>query len=53
LTQTLAEQGFSSEKEKQLSYLLYDLINYFTAEMKALRWLRTADCVKFIDEVVA
>ncbi|PLP23136.1 hypothetical protein CWM92_24815, partial [Klebsiella michiganensis] len=24
LTQTLAEQGFSSEKEKQLSYLLYD-----------------------------
>jgi hypothetical protein len=36
-----------------LSYLLYDLINYFTAEMKAPRWLRTADCVKFIDEVVA
>ena len=49
LTQTLAEQGFSSEKEKQLSYLLYDLINYFAAEMKAPRWLRTADGVKFID----
>lgn len=32
LTQTLAEQGFSSEKEKQLSYLLYDLINYFAAK---------------------
>ncbi|WP_139538548.1 hypothetical protein [Klebsiella spallanzanii] len=49
LTQTLAEQGFSSEKEKQLSYLLYDLINYFAAEMKAPRWLCTADGVKFID----
>ncbi|MBW5930945.1 hypothetical protein [Klebsiella grimontii] len=49
LTQTLAEQGFSSEKEIQLSYLLYDLINYFAAEMKAPRWLRTADGVKFID----
>ncbi|EBR3471585.1 TPA: hypothetical protein G8N71_001121 [Salmonella enterica] len=49
LTQTLAEQGFSSEKEKQLSYLLYDLINYFAAEMKAPRWLRTVDGVKFID----
>ncbi|HCB4516391.1 TPA: hypothetical protein MZO83_000391 [Salmonella enterica] len=53
LTQTLAEQGFSSEKEKQLSCLLYDLINYFAAEMKAPRWLRTADGVKFIDEVAA
>ena len=53
LTQTLAEQGFSYEKEKQLSYLLYDLINYFAAEMKAPRWLRTADGVKFIDEVAA
>ena len=49
LTQTLAEQGFSSEKEKQLSYLLYDLINYFAAEMKAPRWLHAADGVKFID----
>ena len=53
LTQTLAEQGFSSEKEKQLSYLLYDLINYFAAEMKAPRWLRTADGVKLIGEVMA
>jgi hypothetical protein len=29
--------------------LLYDLINYFAAEMKAPRWLRTVDGVKFID----
>ncbi|SQI21035.1 Uncharacterised protein [Salmonella enterica subsp. arizonae] len=35
LTQTLAGQGFSSETEKFLSWLLYDLINYFAAEMKA------------------
>lgn len=53
LTQTLAEQGFSSGKEKQLSYLLYDLINYFAAEMKAPRWLRTSEGVKFIGEVTA
>ncbi|EHO4924059.1 hypothetical protein KLQ23_000250 [Salmonella enterica subsp. enterica serovar Corvallis] len=51
LTQTLAGQGFSSETEKFLSWLLYDLINYFAAEMKAPRWLRTAGGVKFIDGV--
>ncbi|EBX5569855.1 hypothetical protein ACLD4K_16975 [Salmonella sp. 741265055_HSA] len=53
LTQTLTGQGFSSETEKYLSWLLYDLINYFAAEMKAPRWLRTDDGVKFIDEVAA
>ncbi|AZS97092.1 hypothetical protein [Salmonella enterica] len=53
LTQTLAGQGFSSETEKFLSWLLYDLINYFAAEMKAPRWLRTADGLKFIDGVAA
>ncbi|HCL5074341.1 TPA: hypothetical protein N2F43_003674 [Salmonella enterica] len=53
LTQTLAGQGFSSETEKHLSGLLYELINYFTAEMKAPRWLRTANGVKLIDEVAA
>ncbi|EDF8720159.1 hypothetical protein GYD59_004390 [Salmonella enterica] len=53
LTQTLAGQGFSSETEKYLSWLLYDLINYFAAEMKAPRWLRTPDGVKFIDGVAA
>lgn len=50
LTQTLEGQGFSSETEKQLNCLLYDLINYFAAEMKAPRWLRTASGVKCIDE---
>lgn len=51
LAQTLAGQGFSSETGKYLSWLLYDLINYFAAEMKAPRWLRTADGVRFIDEL--
>ncbi|EBO9258168.1 hypothetical protein R258_05585 [Salmonella enterica] len=53
LTQTLAGQGFSSETEKLLSWLLYDLVSYFAAEMKAPRWLRTAEGVKFIDGVAA
>ncbi|EJH1735995.1 hypothetical protein NCT62_002588 [Escherichia coli] len=51
LTQTLSGLGFASETEKHLSWLLYDLINYFAAEMKAPRWLRNADGVKFIDGV--
>ncbi|OFS11945.1 hypothetical protein [Hafnia sp. HMSC23F03] len=49
LTQILAGQDFSSETEKHLIGLLYDLINYFVAEMKAPRWVRTADGVKLID----
>jgi len=48
-----AGQGFYSEMEKHLSCLLYELIKYFAAEMIASRWLRTADGVKFIDEVTA
>lgn len=51
LTQILAGQDFSSETEKHLTGLLYDLINYFAAEMKAPRWIRTADGVKLIDGV--
>lgn len=51
ITQSLSGLGFASETEKYLSWLLYDLINYFIAEMKAPRWLRTADGVKFIDGV--
>lgn len=53
LTQMLAGQSFYSEMEKYLSCLLYELIKYFAAEMIAPRWLRTADGVKFIDEVTA
>ncbi|EJE9658090.1 hypothetical protein M5796_004446 [Salmonella enterica] len=51
ITQNLSGLGFASETEKYLSWLLYDLINYFAAEMKAPRWLRTAGGMKFIDGV--
>ncbi|MBS1207495.1 MAG: hypothetical protein H6R25_4394 [Proteobacteria bacterium] len=51
ITQTLSGHGFASDTEKHLSGLLCDLINYFAAEMKAPRWLRTASGVKFIDGV--
>ena len=53
LTQTLSGQGFTSETEKYLSWLLFDLIHHFAAEMKAPRWIRTAEGVRFIDEVAA
>ncbi|EDS4736996.1 hypothetical protein B0C58_002943 [Salmonella enterica subsp. enterica serovar Oranienburg] len=53
LTQTLTARGLSAETEEQLGWLLYGLTHYFTAEMKAPRWIRTADGVKFIDEVMA
>jgi hypothetical protein len=32
---------------------LCDLILYFSAEITVPRWIRTADGVKFIDEVAA
>lgn len=48
LTETLAGQGIASETGKQLSGLLYDLINLFVAEMKAPRWLRTAEGLKLL-----
>lgn len=48
LTETLAGQGFASDAEKQLGWLLYELINLFAEEMKAPRWLRTAEGLKLI-----
>ncbi|ATN01501.1 hypothetical protein CRN77_17960 [Proteus vulgaris] len=52
LTQFLAELGFSSEKGKSLIWLLNDLINYFVAEMRAPRWLRTINGVEPLDKVM-
>lgn len=48
LTETLAGQGLASETQKQLSWLLYELTRLFTAEIKAPRWLRTADGLKLL-----
>ncbi|WP_437891393.1 hypothetical protein [Phytobacter sp. V91] len=49
LTRILSGQGADFETEKYLSWLLFDLVSYFAAEMKAPRWLRTAEGVKLID----
>ncbi len=53
LTQILTTQGLLPETRNYLSCLLCDLILYFSAEITAPRWIRTADGVKFIDEVAA
>ncbi|HEY2451471.1 MAG TPA: hypothetical protein VGI71_02400 [Scandinavium sp.] len=53
LTQVLINRALSPENEKNLSGLLFELVCYFAAEMKAPRWLRTEGGVKFIDEVTA
>jgi hypothetical protein len=42
-------QGLLPEIRNYLGCLLYDLIHYFSDEITAPRWLRTADGVKFID----
>ncbi|WP_189315191.1 hypothetical protein [Pectobacterium peruviense] len=36
---------------RTLTVLLGELVRYFAAGLKAPRWIRTADGVKFIDEV--
>ncbi|EDH6254531.1 hypothetical protein CB335_12025 [Salmonella enterica subsp. enterica serovar Amoutive] len=53
MTQVLVGQGLLPETRNYLGCLLYDLIHYFSDEITAPRWLRTADGVKFIDEVTA
>lgn len=53
LTQILTTQGLLPETRNYLSCLLLELILYFSAEITAPRWIRTADGVKFIDEVTA
>lgn len=51
LTQLLLCRTFPSHMEEQLRWLLSELVEYFAAEMTAPRWIRTADGVKFLDEV--
>ncbi|WP_226573250.1 hypothetical protein [Mangrovibacter yixingensis] len=52
LAQTLMQQGLPPETEQQLTGLLSELINYFAAEMKAPRWLRTEQGVVNIEPAV-
>ncbi|ECE8798060.1 hypothetical protein EWF27_07090 [Salmonella enterica subsp. enterica serovar Vinohrady] len=51
LTTVLLSGGFSSLVEQTLAGLLFDLVCCFADGLKEPRWIRTADGVKFIDEV--
>ena len=47
----LAERTLSPEMESTLAGLLFDLVVYFADELRAPRWIRTDDGVKFIEEL--
>lgn len=49
--QLLTERAVLPEMEKILTGLLFELVSYFADELKAPRWIRTSDGVKFIEEV--
>ena len=49
LTQLLLCRMLPPQEEEQLRWLLAELVDYFAAEMKAPRWVRTVDGVKFIE----
>ncbi|XBS69570.1 hypothetical protein ABK905_25005 [Acerihabitans sp. KWT182] len=51
LVQLFTDRALSPQSEKILTGLLFELVSYFAAELKAPRWIRTADGVKFISEV--
>ncbi|ATO31888.1 hypothetical protein DZA65_00923 [Dickeya dianthicola] len=50
LAQLLAGRALSPEAERTLTGLLSELVWYFAAELKAPRWIRTANGVKCINE---
>ncbi len=51
LARLLAERTLSPDMEPILAGLLFDLVVYFAEELRAPRWIRTADGVKFIEEL--
>lgn len=53
LAQLLTGRVLLPKMERTLTGLLCELVWYFAADLKAPRWIRTADGVKFIDEVTA
>ncbi|EPY7204206.1 hypothetical protein ACXEIO_001078 [Klebsiella quasipneumoniae] len=53
LAQLLTGRALLPKMEQTLTGLLCELVWYFAAELKAPRWLRTAEGVTFIDEVAA
>lgn len=50
LIHVLSGQGFNSCMSMQLSWLLYELLDYFRTDLKSPRWLRTAEGTRFLDE---
>lgn len=50
LAQLLSKYTFTADEDKQLTGLLFELVCYFADELRAPRWIRTANGVKFIDE---
>ncbi|EKS5410096.1 hypothetical protein QB953_002804 [Salmonella enterica] len=53
LAQLLTKNAPPPKMAQMLTGLMADLVWYFADEMRAPRWLRTADGVKRIDEVAA
>ncbi|EEN7281771.1 hypothetical protein G4034_000859 [Salmonella enterica subsp. salamae] len=51
LSQLLTERKLLPETEQILTGLLFELVCYFADELRAPRWLRTANGVKPIDEI--
>lgn len=51
LAQILSNSTFAAEDEKYLAGLLYELVCYFADELRAPRFIRTANGVKPIDEI--
>ncbi|RUT66528.1 hypothetical protein CKG00_09095 [Morganella morganii] len=49
LAQLLTSRVFLPEMEIDLNNLLYELVIYFSDEIRAPRWIRTASGVEFID----
>lgn len=53
LARLLTGRALLPKMEQTLTGLMCELVWCFAAELKAPRWIRTADGVKFIDEVTA
>jgi hypothetical protein len=51
LARLLTERTISPEMDSTLAGLLFDLVVYFADELRAPRWIRTDDGVKFLAEV--
>ncbi|WES69055.1 hypothetical protein [Superficieibacter sp. HKU1] len=52
LTQVLLAGGVSAQVEKTLTGLLYELVCFFSDGLRAPRWIRTPEGVKFIEDAV-